>query len=117
VRTLWEARGSVTVEQSKVIDFVNRTPTGDVVLAISDHLPWSDVDDHLLQLQEKLNAYLRFIESGEVYEKFPETRERRLVIEVFLKFPVPQAAQWFFTKSAAVIEKAGFGFGICQISD
>jgi len=61
----------VTVEQTKVIDFISVDQNGPVVLTISDHLEWGS-DGHLFQLQEKLNSYLAFIEGGELLNEYPE---------------------------------------------
>ncbi|WP_407059149.1 DUF6572 domain-containing protein [Ralstonia syzygii subsp. celebesensis] len=33
-------------------------------------------EEHLLLLQEKINCYLRFIESGEIYNSFPSAEGR-----------------------------------------
>lgn len=35
---------------------------------VCDHIDGSDEDAHLSLLQDKLNTYLAFIESGEVFE-------------------------------------------------
>ena len=45
---------------------------------------WDD-SEHLLLLQEKLNSYLAFIESGEIYESYPRAMGRQLVIDLVLK--------------------------------
>lgn len=74
----------MTVEQIEVIDFVGiDEPTGRCVLTISDRLPWDDIKSHLFILQEKLNAYLRFIECGEMTAKRPELAGRAIIISVF----------------------------------
>jgi hypothetical protein len=90
---------------------------GNAILVISDHLPWDQTNEHLYCLQEKLNAYLRFIESGEIYEKFPERRGLPILISVVLKFRIPDSAQWFFAKTASIIQQAGFEFEIRYISN
>jgi hypothetical protein len=97
----------MTVEQHDVVDFVSIDREGNATLTVSDHLPWMDLKGHLFHLQEKINGYLKFAESGEIYEKFPETRGRPVVISVVLKFPSPDAAQWFFTKTATAVQGAG----------
>ncbi|MET4041333.1 hypothetical protein ABIC03_003024 [Bradyrhizobium sp. RT6a] len=103
----------MTVEKIEVVDFIGiDDPTGRAVLTISDHLPWEDVKSHLFILQEKLNAYLRFIECGEMTAKRPELAGRAIIISVFLKFPIPNEAEWFFAKTLAAIEAAGFGFEV-----
>jgi hypothetical protein len=107
---------AVTIEQHDLIDFVGMNAEGHAVLTISDHLSWDEIGEHLYHLQEKLNAYLRFIESGEIYDKFPRLRDRPIAIDVVLKHPAPQEAQWFFAKTAAAIADAGFTLNTRQIS-
>jgi hypothetical protein len=49
--------------------------TGDIILFICDHLPWSEDHqetlEHMYLLQEKLNKYIGFIESGEINARYP----------------------------------------------
>jgi hypothetical protein len=100
----------MSVEQIQVVDFVGIDTTGRTVLTISDHLSWDDMKSHLFTLQEKLNAYLRFIESGEMTEKWSDLAGRAILISVVLKFPIPNDAGWFFAQTSAAIEGAGFSF-------
>jgi len=100
----------MTVEQIQVVDFIGIDANGRAVLTISDHLLWDDIKSHIFTLQEKLNAYLRFIESGEMIEKRPELAGRTILISVVLKSPVPNEADWFFAKISSGIEAAGFRF-------
>jgi len=102
----------MTVDQHDVIDIVSVHPAGDILLTISDHLPWDDINKHLFCLQEKVNAYLRFIESGEIYEKHPNAVGHPIVIDVVLKYAVPASAKWFLDKASATIRAAGFRFNI-----
>ena len=63
----------MTVEQTKVIDIISLDKrTGQVILTVSDHLEWNDSTRHQEILQAKLNAYLAFVESGEILGKYPE---------------------------------------------
>lgn len=98
------------IEETEVVDFVDiDCESGDVRLTISDHLPWDhDKGEHLLLLQDKLNAYLRFIESGEMTKKFPETKGRRVVINLVCKHPLSEKASLFFKKASSAISAAGF---------
>ena len=98
----------MTVEQHDVIDFVSFDMSGNCVLTVSDHLSWDNLGEHLFCLQEKLNVYLQFIESGEIYQKYPNAQGFPIIISVVMKYRAPAQAQWFFTKVAAVIENAGF---------
>lgn len=62
---------AMSIDQSDVIDFISTTPEGKGVLTITDHLSW-DMDFHLELLQDKINRYLQFIESGQIYEEYPQ---------------------------------------------
>jgi hypothetical protein len=100
----------MSIDQTDVVDFVSiDNASGDLWLTISDHLPWDeDEGNHLVLLQDKLNAYLRFIESGEVFETVPEARGRNIVINLVGKFSLSQQADLFLGNARAAIEGAGF---------
>jgi hypothetical protein len=100
----------ISIEQTDVIDIATiHRASGELWLTISDHLPWEENEGaHLVLLQNKLNAYLRFIESGEVFEKVPEARGRGIVINVVGKFRLSQKADRYFQKARSTIEDAGF---------
>jgi hypothetical protein len=57
---------------------------------------------HLHALQEKLKAYFVFVESGQIYEAYPEADGKPLRIDVVGKFSMPQAALSFLEKASAV---------------
>lgn len=100
----------MSVDQTKVVDFVGiDKKSGEVTLAISDHLEWAE-SNHLYLLQEKINSYLSYIESGEILEKIPDAGNRRMVIEVHSKFEPDEEGLIFLSKVKSIIEEAGFGF-------
>lgn len=60
----------MTVARENVVDWLGfEKETEHVVLAVVDDLDWADEDGHIALLQAKLNAYLAFIESGEVFDQ------------------------------------------------
>jgi hypothetical protein len=85
----------MSVEQRKIIDFVGvDEEANEVILTISDHLEWDNPkSDHLLLLQDKINDYLAFIESGELLRISP-------YIDIRLKFPYVSPSL-FFTLSSS----------------
>jgi hypothetical protein len=99
----------MTIEQVGEVDFVTVDhSSGDVWLTISDHLSWdTDEGRHLLLLQEKLNAYLRFIETGELIAKIPEAVGRSIVINLVGKFSPTEKGALFLESSKAAIAEAG----------
>jgi hypothetical protein len=100
----------VSVRESDVIDAIGIDGRGQVVLTIADHLDWDDEDAHLLALQEKLNGYLRFIESGQLDEVYPDATGRDRVISLTLMVKAPRSAEQFLSRVAHTLQAAGIGF-------
>ena len=71
----------MSIEQIEVIDAIGiDKETDEVVLTISDHLPWDD--EHMFLLQDKLNTYLEFIESEQLNDVYPEALNRSVRINI-----------------------------------
>ncbi len=99
----------MTVEQTNVVDIVSlNKPTEAVVLAISDHLDWSNTIEHQIILQAKFNAYLAFVESGEILDRYPMAKGRRIVFKVVFKFDPDLEGRKFMIRAREVIQSAGF---------
>jgi hypothetical protein len=94
----------MSVDQKDTVDFISTSPDGNVMLTISDHLPWDKENEHLLALQDKLNSYLMFIESGEIFESYPTAKSKSIVIEVVMKYKPNKVALVFLTRSKETIE-------------
>ena len=96
----------MTVENTSIVDAVGiDVETGEVRLSIFDHLPWDAA--HLSLLQDKINLYLGFIESGEIYVAYPSAKGRPLVIDVFTKFRPNGDAEIFLKRAEAVTANYG----------
>ncbi|MFY8162239.1 MAG: DUF6572 domain-containing protein [Candidatus Kapaibacteriota bacterium] len=74
------------MKNKKIIDAISISPQGIVVLTISDHIKWDENNEHLIIIQEKTNAYLEVIESGEIFESYPEVQNRKLKSEIVFNF-------------------------------
>jgi hypothetical protein len=81
-----------------------------VVLTISDHLDWIDTISHQQTLQEKLNRYLSFVESGEILEGYPDAKYRPVVIQVVTKYDPDPSGTQFLQRARGAIERAGLAF-------
>ncbi len=98
----------MSIEDTRVVDFVTIDPLSDeIVLSVSDHLPWNDEAEHLLLLEEKLNSYIAFFESGELAERYPESQNRRIRIEVVGQYELTPAAEQYFRQANEVLAAAG----------
>ena len=101
----------MSVDQTDVIDIIGiDKKTGYVVLTISDHLEWEGDNDHHVILQEKLNTYLSFIESGEIYESYPQASGKKFLISVYGRNEPDEEGLKFLAKVKKIIEEAGFYF-------
>lgn len=95
----------MSIEKTDAADFFTlESKTGDVLLTVSDYLDWWENESRYLNLlQEKLNAYLRFVESGEITTRFPVSVGRRVVINVTGMFPLSDTATAFFVKARTML--------------
>jgi hypothetical protein len=99
----------MSVENTDTIDFIGTDNlSGKIILTISDHLDWTNGENHLRKLQEKLNTYLRFCESGELYKSYPKAVGRHIVFSVVMKHVLLPEGESFLEKVRAAMECAGF---------
>ena len=97
----------MTIEDTSTVDAIGTDKvTGAVHLTITDHLAWGR-DNHLRLLQAKINLYLGFIESGEIYASYPNAKGRLLVIDVYMKFRPTEDAVRFLKHAEAVTAHYG----------
>ncbi|BEV71181.1 hypothetical protein THUN1379_06630 [Paludibacterium sp. THUN1379] len=101
----------MTILDKNIIDSIGtRDSDGAVNLVISDHLSWSDeVGEHLLALQDKLNSYIGFIESSEIYSTFPAASGKRLVINIYFNFPPSAEGISFLSQVESILNGIGVG--------
>jgi hypothetical protein len=101
----------MSIQDSKTVDFVSLgSEPNTALLVVSDHLDWANTLDHQFALQEKLNAYLSFIESRELYVRFPKANGKRVEIRVMFQHEPDSSGTIFLQKVKGAIEQAGFHF-------
>jgi len=101
----------MAVENARTVDAVGvDKKIGQVILTIADQLDWEDEQNHLVRLQDKINTYVSFIESGELIEAYPDARGRQAVISVVGKHKPTADAIRFFLHVKDVVEPIGIGF-------
>ena len=101
------------VEDTNKIDFISPDESI-VILTIADSLEWGN-PEHLYMLQEKLNTYLRFIESGELLEAYPEAKDKKLKIDVKLEHLPDKEGVEFLAKCTGVVMSAGYQFSYGEL--
>ncbi|MDR6496627.1 hypothetical protein J2797_006554 [Paraburkholderia terricola] len=101
---------AMTILDTNTVDVIGTLPEQNpAVLSISDHLEWDDAQtgEHLLLLQEKINTYLRYIESGEVYTSFPSAKGRDFAIRIYCKYEPNTEARAFIERATPILRGAG----------
>ena len=82
----------MTLETVETVDAIGiEDATQHAVLTIADSWDWEDERIHLSALQDKLNAYFEFIESGQIWEFYPTAHGKRIRIDVVFRF-APQGS-------------------------
>ncbi|MEJ5280088.1 DUF6572 domain-containing protein [Pseudomonas sp. MYb541] len=104
----------MSITNAKVIDFwaIPHWEPENVVLAITDHLEWGDAVEqgkHLQMLQEKINVYIAFIESGEIYTEIPGALGKHPIIRILGLYELPEQGKRFINQAAEVLNEAGIG--------
>ncbi len=96
------------IENPNAIDLAGLERDGSaIVLTIADGLGWTDEHGHLVALQRKLDAYLAFIGSGQVFEVYPEATGRRVVIDVVTGMPMAPAGVELLRLAAVLAGELG----------
>lgn len=97
------------IEKTNEIDAIGiDRDTGIVVLKIFDHLNWENEQYHLYLLQEKINSYLRFMESKEIFDIYPDAKNRKLNISISFKEKPSANGIKFLDVVSNIISNAGF---------
>ncbi|VVQ25572.1 hypothetical protein PS925_05831 [Pseudomonas fluorescens] len=104
----------MSITETKVVDIiaVPEWEPDSVVLVITDHLEWGDKaqqGEHLLLLQEKINTYIAFIESGELLESYPPAEGKNPKIRINGLYELPEQGETFIDRVTEVLKGVGIG--------
>ncbi|MNR84367.1 hypothetical protein D3C72_151660 [compost metagenome] len=104
----------MTVEQSELIDSVSLDQAGGLcTLLIIDDLVWDDA--HLQLLQSKLNSYLLYIESGEIYLQYPAAQGLDFAIEIRSIYAPGITARLFLDSAQNILAEAGYTLSLAPL--
>jgi hypothetical protein len=83
----------MSVSDANTVDAVGIEPdTGNALMIVSDDMDWSDIAGHINALQQKIGAYIAFIQSGQLDNSLPEGVGRPRKIGVIQQFEPPEIA-------------------------
>jgi hypothetical protein len=98
----------MSLEQLDKIDIISTDKQGEVVLHIADHYDWDSEKEHILMLQDKINAYLQFIESGQILEEYPSATNNTITIEIVFKHEPPESSLIYIKRFKEIVVEVGF---------
>jgi hypothetical protein len=93
--------GKMAIDNTNVIDGIaidkNRKA---LCLLLIDHFAWNrnntlNEHDHLILLQEKINAYIRYLETKQFEEQYPEEEIVMAIIEIHFKYDITENCENF----------------------
>ncbi|MBM9546984.1 hypothetical protein JWG40_08145 [Leptospira sp. 201903074] len=107
----------MSIVESNKVDLIGDDIENNLVcLGISDHLDWNDVGSHLRILEAKINAYLEFIENGQLIEERPDALGKAIKIELLIQHDVPDfVAKKYYTAIEKTLLQAGHSFSYYKI--
>jgi hypothetical protein len=100
----------MAVNETTIIDVISIDKDRGIILTISDHLAWADCETHLAMLKEKINTYCQYVESGQLYDEYPNFRDRLPTIYLVLFHDPPADGVEFLLAVRELLEKEGLSF-------
>jgi hypothetical protein len=105
----------MSIDDPTVVDFIALERDGSIlVLVVSDHRDWQEPLEHIWALQEKLNSYAAFIESGDVWAAASKRGGRQLdpgsipiQIRIFLGHEPPPVLREFVVRANEAFRPLG----------
>lgn len=100
----------MSVVDNKTVDGIALTDDkSGIILLITDHLDWEDEYKHLILLQEKINAYVSFIEERQYVEIYPCESINYSLIEVHFLYNLTCNAEKFIHTVNNQLNELGIG--------
>ncbi len=100
----------MSIQDENIIDIIQVNEADKIVrLIATDHLPWGgDDNQHLYQIQEKVNSYLKYIESSQLISDYPHVEGFKTLIQIHGKYDRPELAVDFYGKMRNFLQKNGY---------
>ncbi len=103
----------MSVIEKSVVDGIGLADKGIMKMLITDHLDWMDEYNHLLILQEKINAYIGFCESEQYKDVYAEEEIEHVVFEVHFLYTPTQNAYKFLQQIPSQINNLDVSVECC----
>lgn len=91
----------MSIDNTNVIDGMAMDKNRKAIcLLLTDHFAWNGNDtlseyEHLILFQEKINAYISYLETGQYEEQYPEEEIVMAIIEIHFKYDITENCEKF----------------------
>lgn len=105
------------VDSNQIDGLAQVEKTGDLIVLIVDHLSWI-VPQHLKLLEKKIDTALQFVQSGQIYQKYPnekkrfENKEIKIIFQLVLKYPPTKQADESLKLIYNILQSVGIQFEV-----
>lgn len=99
----------MTVMETNTVDIVApANQDGKAELVLVDQLPWKvDEGEHLVMLQDKINTYLAYVESGQLVDDFPNAKGRDVVLKINALYAPSEMGEKFLAAVRPIVDQLG----------
>lgn len=97
----------MSISQTDKIDIISTGKNGRIVLTITDDLEWDEEGNHALLMEEKINNYLHFIESGQLPEAYPDAKGKKVIIAIRLQHQPDEEGLDFLEECREIVKGLG----------
>lgn len=106
----------MSVLDKETVDGMALDKNGKVIrLLIADHLDWSNEYNHLLVLQDKINAYIAFCEEHQYNQVYKNILVECAILEIHFKYEPTIKAMNFLEQVQRQVNELGIAIE-CHIS-
>ena len=95
------------VQEDKIDGMGINNKSQELNLLITDHLDWESEYEHLLILQEKINAYINYIKSKQYDSVYPNRTFKGFIINIWFKYDIAENCFKFLDVIANQVEGLG----------
>lgn len=80
----------MSVLEKNEVDALGIDEKGSLVMLIIDGMDWRNKEEHLFCLQDKINAYVAFIETAQYRERYPDKSFNIFKIKINFLYRIPR---------------------------
>ena len=101
------------IEDANTIDIIGfEELSGTVRMIMTEHREWLDIPQMLLQLAAKVDAYLHYVESGQLIAEEPNYLGRPVVLDLHCLFAPPPEMLPPLRHVKETLAESNVGFGV-----